>query len=401
MQIWAAFNVSSPHHFLSPSSAVSEQTKSREWIIARITSLTESLVDAKVSGALACSGWRLKGTLQEPSSNPYNLAAGTKYFNLEAEEWSTSRSKRAAKSRADRRSLSRSAALGASSAAGSSAVLVSDGADPADSRMQLSDIPEAAASEAQKTPPREGEDERPANAMSINGQGRDEPSASTSLAPPPQDPFTSPFVGSPSQPSLFAQRAESQRTGSSPPPTESSLEPTLTGIGAFPAFASTSRSGARQLPREQTTTAAFSKRYARPASRSTAGDGNTLGVGHPRPPRSHSSQSSSHRSVLSASISARNLGASLVGSPPKAAATTSTFLGDDEQWSEVGGSRRGASESHARPSVSAAPTRGDRQQLKEQRRHSSLFDSFGRSSSKPGESATATASDALKALKRS
>lgn len=69
--------------------------KTREWIVARITSLTEKVVDAKV-------GRRSRVTLlpkplahmcstlpQDPSSNPYLLAAGTKFFLLEVEPWSS------------------------------------------------------------------------------------------------------------------------------------------------------------------------------------------------------------------------------------------------------------------------------------------------------------------------
>lgn len=49
MPVWAAFNVSFPHHFLSASGAIAEQMKTREWIVARITSLTQNVADAKVS----------------------------------------------------------------------------------------------------------------------------------------------------------------------------------------------------------------------------------------------------------------------------------------------------------------------------------------------------------------
>ncbi|KAM0750493.1 hypothetical protein T439DRAFT_326457 [Meredithblackwellia eburnea MCA 4105] len=70
--VWAAFNVSSPHHFLAATGIISEQMKSREWIVARITNLTEKVADVK-----------------DPNSNPYQLAAGTKYFLLEVETWSS------------------------------------------------------------------------------------------------------------------------------------------------------------------------------------------------------------------------------------------------------------------------------------------------------------------------
>ncbi|GAA6027326.1 hypothetical protein JCM8097_002595 [Rhodosporidiobolus ruineniae] len=75
--VWAAFNVSFPHHFLAPTGAVVDQIKTREWIVARITSLTEKVVDPK-----------------DPSTNPYLLDPGVKYFNLEVEPWSSKESSR-------------------------------------------------------------------------------------------------------------------------------------------------------------------------------------------------------------------------------------------------------------------------------------------------------------------
>jgi hypothetical protein len=53
--VWAAFNVSFPHHFLSPTGIIAEQMKTREWIVARITSLSETIVDAKVSHSYPAS----------------------------------------------------------------------------------------------------------------------------------------------------------------------------------------------------------------------------------------------------------------------------------------------------------------------------------------------------------
>ncbi|BGP31874.1 oligomeric, coiled-coil, peripheral membrane protein [Rhodotorula toruloides] len=76
--VWAAFNVSFPHHFLSASGVIAEQMKTREWIVARITSLTEKVVDPK-----------------DPSTNPYLLAPGTKYYTLEVVPWSSKESSRA------------------------------------------------------------------------------------------------------------------------------------------------------------------------------------------------------------------------------------------------------------------------------------------------------------------
>ncbi|KAF9472749.1 hypothetical protein BDN70DRAFT_886621 [Pholiota conissans] len=67
---WAAFNVSFPHYFLQATGHLAEQLKSREWIVARITSITERVVDHK-----------------DASSNPYGLGDGVKYYMLEVEDW--------------------------------------------------------------------------------------------------------------------------------------------------------------------------------------------------------------------------------------------------------------------------------------------------------------------------
>lgn len=67
---WAAFNVSFPHYFLLATGHLAEQLKTREWIVARITSITERVVDGK-----------------DPSSNPYGLGDGVKYYMLEVEDW--------------------------------------------------------------------------------------------------------------------------------------------------------------------------------------------------------------------------------------------------------------------------------------------------------------------------
>ncbi|GAA5870633.1 hypothetical protein JCM3774_001708 [Rhodotorula dairenensis] len=87
--VWAAFNVSFPHHFLSATGVIAEQMKTREWIVARITAMTEKVVDSK-----------------DPSTNPYLLAAGTKYFLLEVEPWSSKESSRRRRTSADKGSSS-------------------------------------------------------------------------------------------------------------------------------------------------------------------------------------------------------------------------------------------------------------------------------------------------------
>ncbi|KAH7874259.1 putative peripheral membrane protein [Lentinula edodes] len=67
---WAAFNVSFPHYFLQATGHLAEQLKTREWIVARITSITERVVDR-----------------DDPTSNPYSLGDGVKYYMLEVEDW--------------------------------------------------------------------------------------------------------------------------------------------------------------------------------------------------------------------------------------------------------------------------------------------------------------------------
>ncbi|KIJ36373.1 hypothetical protein M422DRAFT_212340 [Sphaerobolus stellatus SS14] len=74
---WAAFNVSFPHYFLQSSGNLAEQLKTREWIVARITSITEQVVDPKDS-----------------STNPYGLSDGTKFYMLQVEDWTQSSSRR-------------------------------------------------------------------------------------------------------------------------------------------------------------------------------------------------------------------------------------------------------------------------------------------------------------------
>ncbi|KAI0642725.1 hypothetical protein C8Q79DRAFT_916874 [Trametes meyenii] len=67
---WAAFNVSFPHYFLQATGHLAEQLKTREWIVARITSITEGVVDSR-----------------DPGTNPYALGDGVKYYMLEVEDW--------------------------------------------------------------------------------------------------------------------------------------------------------------------------------------------------------------------------------------------------------------------------------------------------------------------------
>ncbi|RUP47968.1 hypothetical protein BC936DRAFT_145122 [Jimgerdemannia flammicorona] len=68
---WAAFNFLAPHCFLKQTESAVKAMKTREWIIARILSTTECLVDSN-----------------NPGSNPYGLADGLKFYEFEVDtEW--------------------------------------------------------------------------------------------------------------------------------------------------------------------------------------------------------------------------------------------------------------------------------------------------------------------------
>ncbi|KAF8591259.1 hypothetical protein K439DRAFT_1656781 [Ramaria rubella] len=74
---WAAFNVSFPHYFLHTTGNLAEQLKTREWIVARITSITEQVA-----------------MVRDLNSNPYGLADGTKFYMLQVEDWTQSSPRR-------------------------------------------------------------------------------------------------------------------------------------------------------------------------------------------------------------------------------------------------------------------------------------------------------------------
>ncbi|KAH8995198.1 autophagy-related protein 11-domain-containing protein [Lactarius hatsudake] len=67
---WAAFNVSFPHYFLQVTGRLAEQLKTREWIVARITSILERVAEPN-----------------DPESNPYGLGGGVKYYMVQVEDW--------------------------------------------------------------------------------------------------------------------------------------------------------------------------------------------------------------------------------------------------------------------------------------------------------------------------
>ncbi|KAF9572511.1 oligomeric, coiled-coil, peripheral membrane protein [Mortierella alpina] len=84
---WAAFNINFPHYFLNMTPTMSNQLRNREWIVARITSITEAIVDKRIAEAedenVASSS---TSTVISPS-NPFGLADGVKYYLLDATSW--------------------------------------------------------------------------------------------------------------------------------------------------------------------------------------------------------------------------------------------------------------------------------------------------------------------------
>ncbi|KAI8379037.1 autophagy-related protein 11-domain-containing protein [Blakeslea trispora] len=67
---WAAFNINAPHYFLKATDNMASQMEARDWIVARIASITEYVADTTV-----------------PESNPYGLANGVKYYLIDAGHW--------------------------------------------------------------------------------------------------------------------------------------------------------------------------------------------------------------------------------------------------------------------------------------------------------------------------
>ena len=73
---WAAFNIASPHYFLKPTPAVEQMMKEREWIVGRVLAVEDGTVSSQ-RVPMSVGG----------SHNPYGLAEGIKYHELEAEAY--------------------------------------------------------------------------------------------------------------------------------------------------------------------------------------------------------------------------------------------------------------------------------------------------------------------------
>jgi hypothetical protein len=88
---WAAFNINFPHYFLQMTPSMSSQLRNREWIVARITSITEAIVDKRLAAEAAATEDESGGTSSSSSAvsahNPFGLADGVKYYLLDATSW--------------------------------------------------------------------------------------------------------------------------------------------------------------------------------------------------------------------------------------------------------------------------------------------------------------------------
>lgn len=67
---WAAFNVSAPHHFLHVTEQIRQQLQGKDYYLARITGTDEAIVNG-----------------DSPSTNPFGLAEGLRYYSHHVEEW--------------------------------------------------------------------------------------------------------------------------------------------------------------------------------------------------------------------------------------------------------------------------------------------------------------------------
>ena len=92
--------VSFPHYFLQAKGHLAEQLKTREWIVARITLITERVVDHRVSLLIGPWCQFASRIFQDPLTNPYRLGDGVKYYMLEVEDWTQQPQSQASKRRA-------------------------------------------------------------------------------------------------------------------------------------------------------------------------------------------------------------------------------------------------------------------------------------------------------------
>lgn len=78
---WAAFNISFPHFFLNAKGALAEQLRTKEWVVARITSINNKVVP---------TASQVKSLIQGESdadANPFRLPEGVRFFMLDVETY--------------------------------------------------------------------------------------------------------------------------------------------------------------------------------------------------------------------------------------------------------------------------------------------------------------------------
>ncbi|KAF2429176.1 hypothetical protein EJ08DRAFT_591198 [Tothia fuscella] len=82
---WAAFNIGAPHYFLREQDT--HRLHGRDWLVARITKITERVVDLSKTFATA------RGNMEDSESgisfdddNPFDLSDGLRWFLMEAQE---------------------------------------------------------------------------------------------------------------------------------------------------------------------------------------------------------------------------------------------------------------------------------------------------------------------------
>ncbi|SNX84887.1 related to ATG11 - required for mitophagy [Melanopsichium pennsylvanicum] len=75
---WAAFNISAPHFFLNANGALAEQLVTKEWIVARVSTINARVVPT--------SGDARAESSEDP--NPFKLPEGVRFFLLDVETYS-------------------------------------------------------------------------------------------------------------------------------------------------------------------------------------------------------------------------------------------------------------------------------------------------------------------------
>ncbi|EST04922.1 Autophagy-related protein 11 [Kalmanozyma brasiliensis GHG001] len=201
---WAAFNISFPHFFLNAKGPLAEQLRTKEWIVARITSITDKVVP--VAGEAKAE--------EEEDANPFRLQEGVRFFLLDVETYSghssapplrsrksssaaiggTNGSEDATNGRSAGRTQSPSHPRSRSEGAVTSLrSLAEEGRDASAAKPELAAEAEAIEASKPKEDPQEDDPAGQTSGISLQSDKADGPEQST---PPMQTPSTSPRIGS-------------------------------------------------------------------------------------------------------------------------------------------------------------------------------------------------------------